>query len=238
MMVLGACDVLRSLTRVCLERRHMIPTLTLMAVREELPLPYQLDVRPSQEFSYEAAKIKLAHLDLTVASTDGTSFLVPGDASTYEDEQDHENFGCTNRQGRLLRLSSRIDLENRVAIGCMGAVITHLQRRRAADYLPDDPDAQWAFRVRSLEMFTLRNTMSVVERQQKPPLIFAGLSIRTHSSRCRSHNQSPIRMHSIKVLVRPGRKNRSLYTGSSIITHARPKEKSDCVRTFSDPALT
>ncbi len=103
--------------------------------------------------------MKLVNLESAISRNDGTTFFVPGDASTLEDDQDHENFGSTNRQGKLLRLSSWIDFENRVGIGCMGAILTHLQRRRAADYLPDDPDAQWAFRVRSLEMVTLQNTM-------------------------------------------------------------------------------
>jgi DNA mismatch repair protein MSH5 len=135
--------------------------LTLMTVGEEPPLPYQVDVRPSQDFSYEGAKTKLVNLDSIIASNDVTTFLVPGNPSTFDDKQDHENFGSTNRQGRLLHLSSWIDFENQVGVGCMGAVLTYLQRKRAANYLPEDPDAQWAFRVVSSEMLTLRNTMWV-----------------------------------------------------------------------------
>jgi len=130
-----------------------------MTVGEEPPLPYQVDVRPSQDFSYEGAKTKLVNLASIITSNDGTKFLVPGNPSTFDDEQDHENFGSTNRQGKLLRLSSWIDFENQIGVGCMGAVLTHLQRKRAAEYLPEDPDAQWAFRVVSLGMFTLTNTM-------------------------------------------------------------------------------
>ena len=122
-------------------------------------MPYQVDIRPSQEFGYEGAKTKLINLASAVANNDATTFLVPGDASTYDDEQDHENIGSTNRQGKMLRLSSWIDFESRIGIGCMGAILTHLQRKRAADYLPDDPHAQLAFRVGALEMFTLKNTM-------------------------------------------------------------------------------
>ena len=133
--------------------------LILFTVNSEPILPYQVDIRPSQDFAYEGTKTKLINLESTIARNDGTTLLVPGDAFTYDDEQDHENFGSTNRQGKLLRLASWIDLESRVSVGCVGAILTHLQRRRAADYLPDDPDAQWAFRVRSLEMFTLQNTM-------------------------------------------------------------------------------
>lgn len=138
---------------------HSSAILINVTVGDEPPLPYQVDIRPSQEFGYEAAKTKLVNLESIVASGESPSFLVPGDASTYEDEQDHENLGSTNRQGKLLRLSSCIDFESRIGVGCMGAILTYLQRRRAADYLPEDPDAQWAFRVRTLDMFSLRDTM-------------------------------------------------------------------------------
>lgn len=144
---------------VCIKRIVKSCGLILTIVGSEPPLPYQVDIRPSQEFAYEGTKTKLINLESTIARNDGTTFLVPGDVSTYDDEQDHENFGSTNRQGKLLRLSSWIDFESRVSVGCVGAILTHLQRRRAADYLPEDPDAQWAFRVRNLEMFTLQHTM-------------------------------------------------------------------------------
>lgn len=36
-----------------------------------------------------------------------------------------------------------------------------MQRRRAANYLPNDPDACFAFRVRSIEMFTLSTSMFI-----------------------------------------------------------------------------
>jgi DNA mismatch repair protein MSH5 len=130
-----------------------------MIVGGEPPLPYQLDVRPSQDFSYEGAKTKLLNLDSILAGHHVTSLLVPGDAFTYSEAQDHEHLGSTDRQGKLLLLSSWIDLENRIGVGCMGAVLTYLQKRRAADYLPNDPNAEELFRVRSLEMFSLRDTM-------------------------------------------------------------------------------
>jgi DNA mismatch repair protein MSH5 len=157
--LLDGCDSVHSLTMVCFTSISFRPRLILAAVGDEPPLPYQVEIRPSQEFGYEGAKFKLINLETTIASNDDPRFLVPGDVSTYEDEQDHENLGSTNRQGKLLRLSSCIDLENRIGIGCMGVILTYLQRRRAANYLPEDPDAQRAFQVRSLEMFSLQDTM-------------------------------------------------------------------------------
>lgn len=46
-------------------------------------------------------------------------------------------------------------------IGCAGAVLGDVQRRKAAEYLPNDPDIRFAFRVRSIEMFALSNSMFI-----------------------------------------------------------------------------
>lgn len=43
----------------------------------------------------------------------------------------------------------------------MGAVLNDIQRRKAAEYLPNDPQAIFAFRVRTIEMFTLSDSMFV-----------------------------------------------------------------------------
>ena len=127
---------------------------------EEPPLPYQVNIRPTQEFSYEGAKSKLASLETAFAQSAGTSFLVPGDPSAYEtDEALHHEIGSTGRQGKLLALSSCLDFESTVGIGCIGAILTYIQRRRAADFLPHDPDAQLAFRVTALEMVCLNSMM-------------------------------------------------------------------------------
>lgn len=46
-------------------------------------------------------------------------------------------------------------------MGCAGAVLSDIQRRKAAEYLSNDPDAKFAFRIRSIEMFTLRDSLFV-----------------------------------------------------------------------------
>lgn len=43
----------------------------------------------------------------------------------------------------------------------MGAVLHDIQRRKAAEYRPNDPQAMFAFRVKSIEMFTLSDSMFV-----------------------------------------------------------------------------
>ena len=87
--------------------------------------------------------------------------MVPGEPSAFEADQiiNHADHDVTDRQGRLLAVSSLLDLQNQVGVGCVGAILTYLQRRRAADFLPHDPEADLAFRVRTLEMVGLKDTM-------------------------------------------------------------------------------
>lgn len=46
-------------------------------------------------------------------------------------------------------------------VGCVGALLSYLQRRRAAAYLPGDAAAYMLFRITTLEMFSLRDTMFI-----------------------------------------------------------------------------
>lgn len=81
-------------------------------------------------------------------------FLVPGDGLTYDDQVGTENVGFTAHEGKILHLAGFIDMENTISVGCAGALLTYLQRKRATEYLPND-DSVHAFRVRSIEMFKI-----------------------------------------------------------------------------------
>lgn len=120
-----------------------------------------IDTRPGAEFSYEGALNKLVNLQSL--TTTGTEFLVPGEAMTYDEILDPDDLGLTRRQGKLLQISAWLDLECRVSIGCVGAIIAQLQRKRAAEYLQDDPDARLAYRITNIEMFSLKGTMYVFQ---------------------------------------------------------------------------
>ena len=87
------------------------------------------------------------------------SFIVPGENDSYEDYGQGYGAGFTSRQGKLLRLSGLIDLESRLSVGCAGAVLTYLQRRRSVQYLPGDADASMAFRITTIEVFSLDGFM-------------------------------------------------------------------------------
>lgn len=133
--------------------------LTLVQIDDQFRLPYVLEVRPSPEFNYESGKNKLINLRIGSDVGPRVTFITPGDADTYEDIGDGNGAGFTGRQGQLLRLSGWIDVESRITVGCAGAVLTYLQRRKAARFLPGDIDSQLAYRVSTIEMFSLSGMM-------------------------------------------------------------------------------
>lgn len=119
-------------------------------------------MRPSPEFKYEAGKRKLIDIRTLRQRRPLADFVVPGEDTAYEEYGDGYEIGFTRDQGKLLRLSGWVDLESQISVGCAGAVLTYLQRRRAVQYLPGDEDALRAFRVSAIEMFTLDSVMCVL----------------------------------------------------------------------------
>lgn len=140
-----------------LSQRNYI--LTFAPKADQFRLPYVLEVRPSPEFSYESGKNKLINLRIGSDVGPRVTFITPGDADAYEDTGDGDGAGFIGRQGQLLRLSGWIDVESRITVGCAGAVLTYLQRRKAARFLPGDIDSQLAYRVTTVEMFSLSGMM-------------------------------------------------------------------------------
>lgn len=123
-------------------------------------LPYQLDVRPSQEFSYLNAKNKLAALEISSEHEQRIKFLVPHNGLIDPEHMDTESLDFTLKDGRLLHMPGSIDLENKATIGCAGAVLTYLQRRRATICTSSDETSSY-FQVRAIEMLSLQGTMCV-----------------------------------------------------------------------------
>lgn len=127
---------------------------------DHLPLPYQTEIRPTPEFSYDGALNKLVGL-CSFAQDTTTELLIPGESMMYEEALRPEEFGLTKNRGKLMRISTWLDLDNKVSIGCAGAIIAYLHRKRSSAYLPGDPDANQAFHVARFEMFSLKGTMHV-----------------------------------------------------------------------------
>lgn len=121
-------------------------------------LPYQVDVRPTQEFTYANAEGRLVALDVSSSHEERLRFFVPQTGLADTEEVNPDDMGFTLHEGRLLHVSSSIDMENPVTVGCAGAVLSYLQRRRATT-TSVGPLEICPFRVRFLEMFSLRDTM-------------------------------------------------------------------------------
>lgn len=124
-------------------------------------LPYLLENRPSAEFRYDASRKKL--VDLRIGQHDGprVTFVVPGDIVPQTASRTVDDPDLPDRQGQLLRLSGWINLESRLTVGCTGAVLSYIQRRRATAYLPGDGQASGLFRVDTIEMFSLAGSMFI-----------------------------------------------------------------------------
>ncbi|KAH3979586.1 hypothetical protein HBH70_150560 [Parastagonospora nodorum] len=148
---------------------------------DQFRLPFLLEVRPPSEYSYDAARSKLVNLRL--GEEDGTRvrFNIPGELGANE----HDEENIAGKQGQLLRLAGWVDVDSQATVGCAGALISYLQRRRAAAYLPGDEAAHLMFRVSTLEMFSLRDTMFVNADT------LHSLQILDAESHPHSHNRGP-----------------------------------------------
>ena len=84
-------------------------------------------------------------------------FFVPHGGIMGPEQLESEAMGFTLQEGRLLHMSSSVDIDNTVAIGCAGAIITYLQRRRATDMIPGRGSD--LFKINSVKMFGLQDIM-------------------------------------------------------------------------------
>ncbi|KAF6234396.1 hypothetical protein HO173_007429 [Letharia columbiana] len=152
---------------------------------DQFSLPYVLEIRPSQEFSYDAGKNKLINLRLFADGSPEISFITPADNDPYDDYGEGIGAGYTGRQGQLLRLSASIDIESRLTIGCAGALLTYVTRRKAVKYLPNDVNPGNSFRISTIEMFSLKGIMFVNADT------LASLQILQSESNPNTHSQGP-----------------------------------------------
>ena len=126
-----------------------------------------LEMRPAHEYAYEAGRQKLEDLlrdiDEDIQNQQlfraQLTFIVPGDDDADQRSLASLDPGLSARKGRTLRLSSIVDLESKVSIGCAGAVLMYLQRRKASRYLPRESDAATIFRVSAIQSFSLEDVM-------------------------------------------------------------------------------
>lgn len=127
--------------------------------RDTTRLPYLLECRPNAEFGYDSSRKRLIGLNIGQRDGPRVTFVVPGDIVPQTGSRTADDFELPDRQGQLLRLSGWINLESRLTVGCAGAVLSYIQRRRATSYLPGDWEASGLFRVSTIEMFSLSESM-------------------------------------------------------------------------------
>ncbi|KAK4915327.1 hypothetical protein LTR66_017096, partial [Elasticomyces elasticus] len=129
---------------------------------DALPVPYKIELRPKSDFNYETAVQKIASLTSLETGPD-VRFLVPaeGDSQAPTLQATLDEAGFSAGRGHALFTSSCLDLENRVSVGCAGAVITYLQRRRTSGYLQGDPAGDAAYPILKLDIFSLKDTMLI-----------------------------------------------------------------------------
>ncbi|KAI5204078.1 hypothetical protein E4T38_04811 [Aureobasidium subglaciale] len=154
-------------------------------------MPALCSPRPSSEFLYDSARCRLADLKLDHEDGPKVTFTTPGDVVIGRDEgyiADGDAF--ETRQGQLLKLAGWIDVESRVTVGCSGAVLAYIRRKRAATFLPGDAAARAMHRISTIEMFTLAGSMFV----NADTLL--SLQIVQSESHPHSHNQGPAKANS------------------------------------------
>ncbi|RSL68484.1 hypothetical protein CEP53_002567 [Fusarium sp. AF-6] len=113
----------------------------------------------SSEFSPESARDRLISLQSDSLSPTGIIFSTstsgnPSGTIAGLDQPEADAF-------RSLRCGGCLDMNNLVSIGCAGAVLGDLHRRRSAGFLPDGQVSGVLFRVLDTQMFSLSSYMFV-----------------------------------------------------------------------------
>lgn len=139
---------------------------------------YVLVTRPAADFKYEAAKDKLVNMHLGVDNVPDIVFRTPDDGLSVEDD-------LAGHQGRILRLAGWIDLDSWLTVGCAGALLGHISRRKNIEYVPNNRDFLVAFQIRTIEMFTLTGQLFINSDT------LASLQIMRSETHPNSHMQGP-----------------------------------------------
>lgn len=113
------------------------------------------------------------------------TFATPGNDDAFEGYAGGLDPGFTASAGKLLRLSTLIDFDSRLSIGCASAVLDHLQARRTQMFIPDDERAHSVLRIESVEMFSIGDMMYLNQDT------LAALQIMESESHPHAQNQGP-----------------------------------------------
>ncbi|AEO54244.1 hypothetical protein MYCTH_99556 [Thermothelomyces thermophilus ATCC 42464] len=116
---------------------------------------YVLRYISSAQFDYEAGKEALAKADPRPAKPDPIAILAVG-------EEPVQSLGSA-AHNKLMRVGEKISFESYLSVGCAGAVLTDLERRRRAEGLSSDEEEDMAFLfcVKDIRMNTATDTLLV-----------------------------------------------------------------------------
>ncbi len=107
----------------------------------------------SVQFDYEAGKEALARIDLGPFRPNPVEVLSMGEESAQSIS--------SSLHYRLMRLAEKINLDSCLSVGCAGAILGDLERRRTAEGPSCADEGCIALQVRSIEMNTCRDVLLV-----------------------------------------------------------------------------
>ncbi|KAK3362851.1 muts domain V-domain-containing protein [Lasiosphaeria hispida] len=113
---------------------------------------YVLRHLASAEFDYDTAKDGLASINLT--STPDPVEVVPS-------EEDAADCIGSSKHRNLMCLAEVVNLDSHLSIGCAGAVLNDINRRRTVEDSASDADAFPSFQITAIQMNTPADTMLV-----------------------------------------------------------------------------
>ncbi|KAL2269874.1 hypothetical protein VTJ83DRAFT_2058 [Remersonia thermophila] len=105
----------------------------------------------SARFDYEAGREMLASLDIGQVLPDPVTIRDPNNESA-------QSIG-SSRHCRLMRLAETINLDSILSVGCAGALLNDLERRRLAEDPSPEDESDGCFRVKSVQMNTENKTL-------------------------------------------------------------------------------
>ncbi|SPQ18976.1 a22c99f1-1a2f-4758-a9a1-07ceedd3614c [Thermothielavioides terrestris] len=107
----------------------------------------------SAQFDYDAGKEALTKVDVEPAKPD------PVQVQSLEEEP-VQSIGSSSHN-KLMRLAERINFESCLSVGCAGAVLNDLERRRIAEQPSTGEGGDFTFSVRSIKMESAEDTMII-----------------------------------------------------------------------------
>lgn len=121
---------------------------------DSIHLPYEIEYRHAADFSYDAATKKLSDIAFGHLKAD---FMVPGDYEELSNNEDARSIGFVPTRGQLLKISTVVDMDSRFSVGCGGAILSYIRRRKAVS--PHTSKLLNEPRIARIEMFNVNNTM-------------------------------------------------------------------------------